>query len=59
MSLTALSTAFLWSLTACAPEVGSEAWCTDMKAKPKADWTANPTSDFAKSCIFKYSQIQA
>ena len=38
---------------ACAPEVGSDAWCTDMKAKPKAEWTGNQTADFAKSCIFK------
>lgn len=40
-------------LTACAPEVGSEAWCADMKEKPKGDWTANEASDFAKHCIFK------
>jgi len=53
MTLIALSTAFLLSLTACSPEIGSEAWCADMKAKPKADWTAQQTSDFAKNCIFK------
>ncbi|MEO1889451.1 MAG: DUF3012 domain-containing protein [Cycloclasticus sp.] len=53
LTLTALAAAFLLSLTACAPEVGSEAWCTDMKAKPKADWTGNQTTDFAKNCIFK------
>ncbi|ORU94176.1 MAG: hypothetical protein A6F70_07830 [Cycloclasticus sp. symbiont of Bathymodiolus heckerae] len=53
ITLSTLAAAFLLSLTACAPEVGSEAWCTDMKAKPKADWTANQTTDFAKSCIFK------
>ncbi|KXJ47140.1 MAG: DUF3012 domain-containing protein [Cycloclasticus sp.] len=53
ITLTILSTAFLLSLTACTPEIGSEAWCGDMKAKPKADWTAQQASDFAKSCIFK------
>lgn len=50
--LSALAVAFLL-LTACAPEVGSDAWCADMKEKPKADWTANQTADFAKSCVFK------
>ncbi|WP_122055736.1 DUF3012 domain-containing protein [Vibrio sp. Evd11] len=33
-------------------EVGSEAWCADMKKKPKGDWTANEAGDFAKHCIF-------
>lgn len=40
-------------LSACAPEVGSEPWCAEMKEKPKADWTANETTEFAKNCIFK------
>jgi len=48
----ALSIALL-ALTACAPEVGGDAWCAEMKEKPKADWTANQTADFAKSCVFK------
>lgn len=39
-------------LAACSPEVGSEAWCKDMKAKPKGDWTANEAADFAKHCVF-------
>jgi len=51
--LSMIGAAFILSLTGCAPEVGSEAWCTDMKAKDKADWTANQTSDFAKNCLFK------
>lgn len=38
-------------LTACEPEVGSEDWCKDMKAKPKGDWTANEAADFAKNCV--------
>jgi|TARA_B100001059_G_scaffold137557_1_gene137795 hypothetical protein len=38
-------------LMACT-EVGSEAWCTDMKEKPKGDWTANEAGDFAKHCVF-------
>ena len=39
-------------LSACAPEVGSEAWCTQMKEKPKGDWTANEAADFTKHCLF-------
>lgn len=39
-------------LTACAPEIGSEEWCTDMKAKPKGDWTATEAKDFTAHCIF-------
>jgi hypothetical protein len=39
-------------LSACAPEVGSEKWCVQMKEKPKGDWTANEVADFAKHCIF-------
>lgn len=47
----ALSGAIL--LGACAPEVGSEKWCTKLKEKPKGDWTVNEAADFAKHCIFK------
>lgn len=41
------------SVAACAPEVGSDAWCADMKEKPKGDWTANEAADFTKHCVFK------
>lgn len=41
------------SLMACAPEVGSEKWCAAMKEKPKGDWTATETKDYAKHCLFK------
>jgi hypothetical protein len=40
-------------LAGCAPEVGSDQWCKDMKAKPKGDWTSNQAVDFAKHCILK------
>lgn len=40
-------------LTACSPEVGSEAWCTKMEETPKGDWTANMAADYAKYCVFK------
>ena len=50
----ALSLALLaGGLLACAPKVGSEAWCKAMNAKPKGDWTVNEAADFAKSCIIK------
>jgi hypothetical protein len=40
-------------LSACAPEVGSKAWCEKMQQKTKGDWTANEATDYAKSCLFK------
>ncbi|MBY8964597.1 DUF3012 domain-containing protein [Algiphilus sp. NNCM1] len=40
-------------LSACAPEVGSNAWCEDMDAKAKGDWSANEATAYAKHCIFK------
>ena len=44
---------FVLVLTACAPQVGSDAWCEDMAEKSKGDWTANEAAEFAKSCVFK------
>lgn len=38
-------------LTACAPEVGSEKWCAQLKEKPKGDWSANEATDYAKHCV--------
>jgi DUF3012 family protein len=43
---------FLTLLSACAPEIGSEKWCDQMKEKSKGDWTANEIADFTKHCIF-------
>ncbi|WP_428634471.1 DUF3012 domain-containing protein [Sedimenticola sp.] len=43
----------LIGLAGCAPEVGSEKWCANMKEKPKGDWSANEAADFAKHCVFK------
>jgi hypothetical protein len=37
----------------CAPKVGSDAWCDDMKEKPKGDWSANEATDYAKHCLFE------
>lgn len=41
------------TLWGCAPEIGSEQWCTNLKKKPKGDWSINETADFTKHCIFK------
>jgi hypothetical protein len=49
--LTALALAA--GIAGCSPEVGSEAWCKAMDAKPKGDWTANEAADYAKHCVFK------
>lgn len=46
-------TALALMLSACSPEVGSEKWCSNMKEKPKGDWTANEAGDFAKHCVLK------
>jgi len=40
-------------VAACAPEVGSDAWCTAMENKPKGDWSGNEAKDYAKHCVFK------
>ena len=42
----------LLALSACAPEIGSKAWCEDMDEKPKGDWTANEAKDYTKHCLF-------
>jgi hypothetical protein len=49
----ALSALLVLSLGACAPEIGSDKWCANLKAKPKGDWSANEAKDYAKHCIFK------
>lgn len=50
---TMLVLALLAGLFGCAPEVGSDEWCEDMREKPKKDWTAAETADYAKHCLFK------
>lgn len=38
-------------LGACAPKVGSEAWCKAMDGKAKGDWSANDAAAYAKHCV--------
>ena len=40
-------------LAGCAPEIGSDKWCANLKAKPKGDWSLNEATDYAKHCILK------
>lgn len=38
-------------LSACSPEVGSEAWCKAMAATPKTGWTLKDAGAYAASCV--------
>lgn len=40
-------------LAGCAPEIGSDKWCANLKEKPKGDWSLNEAADYAKHCILK------
>jgi len=53
ISLLLLVSAAVTTMTGCAPEIGSEAWCKQMQEKDKGDWSANEAADFAKHCLFK------
>ena len=52
VELAALALSLSTLATGCAPEVGSERWCAQMKETAKADWSANEAVDFAKLCLF-------
>ena len=41
----------LLMLAACAPKMGSDAWCEDMDDKAKGDWTTNEATAYTKHCI--------
>ena len=38
---------------ACSPAVGSEKWCSELREKPKADWSANDVAGYTKHCVFE------
>jgi hypothetical protein len=42
----------LSSAAACAPEIGSEAWCERMQEQARGDWTVNEAADYARHCVF-------
>ena len=41
-----------FTISACAPEVGSKSWCEALDEKPKGDWTATEAKDYTKHCLF-------
>lgn len=45
--------AMLVTLSACAPKVGSEAWCNELKERPPGEITLNEAADFAKFCVLR------
>ena len=49
--LTILSIVLL--LAACAPEVGSVAWCEAMDEKAAGDWSTNEAKEYASSCVLR------
>jgi hypothetical protein len=51
-TVAACGSALALFVLACSPEVGSTAWCDKMADKPKGDWSANETADYAKHCLF-------
>jgi hypothetical protein len=40
-------------LAACAPEVGSEAWCKQIEEKGVGNITANEAADYARHCVLQ------
>ena len=42
---------FIFLLSACAPEPGSERWCAKMKETPKSDWSAADAGTYTKNCL--------
>lgn len=43
----------LFILAACAPEVGSDDWCAELKKNPQGDWTVDDVTNYAKHCLLK------
>ena len=37
-------------ITSC-DRVGSQAWCTKQKEKPKSEWTLDETGSYTKYCV--------
>lgn len=56
-SLTLLASLAVLGLAACAPEVGSERWCTEMKETAARDWSLAEAGDFARYCVLPATTI--
>ena len=46
-------TVLLTGMTACSPDVGSEAWCKQMDKKSKGDWSSNELGNYTRHCVFR------
>jgi len=38
-------------LIGCSPEVGSDAWCKELRDKSKVEWTAEEVKGFTNYCV--------
>ncbi|HEY8568292.1 DUF3012 domain-containing protein [Microbulbifer sp.] len=41
----------VFTLTACEPKRGSDAWCKKMDETPKGDWSFKDAGDYTKFCV--------
>jgi hypothetical protein len=48
-----LSITLMAAISGCSSEIGSEAWCTMLTEKPKAEWSTNDLKNYAAHCVFK------
>lgn len=53
LAIFALTALLAVALEGCAPKVGSDEWCTNLKAKPKGEWTLDEATDYAQHCLLK------
>ncbi len=54
MNTLRLAAIALAALTAaCAPKVGSKAWCEKMDKQAVGDWSVNDAADYAKHCVLR------
>lgn len=46
-------------LVACdsRPEIGSDAWCDNLKTKPKSEWTLDDTGNYTKFCVLGVGEV--
>lgn len=51
LAISSIAVFMIATVSACSPEVGSDAWCSSMQDKPKGEWSANEAGDFAKHCL--------
>ena len=47
LAISTLTSLLTQTLTGCAPEVGSEKWCSNLEENPKGGWSLNEATDVA------------